>query len=122
MKRFARLTGLVGEYGHHDGSLGVLVQVEGAQADPLVLRDVCMHIAARNPVSATKEEVPAAVVDKEKEIARDQIANDPRNKSKPANILDKIMEGKLKTWFAENVLVEQPFVKDDSKTVGQLLA
>jgi elongation factor Ts len=81
-----------------------------------------MHIAARNPIAATKEDVPAAVIDKEKEIARDQMANDPKNKSKPANILEKILEGKLKTWFAENVLVEQPFVRDDSKTVGQLLA
>ena len=45
-----------------------------------------------------------------------------KNKNKPANILEKIIEGKLKTWFAQNVLVEQPFVKDDSKTVGQLLA
>jgi elongation factor Ts len=121
-KRFTRLTGLLGEYIHHDGSVGVLVQVEGDKADPQMLRDVAMHIAARNPVAALKEEVPAQVVAKETEIAREQIANDPKNKSKPPNILEKIIEGKLKTWFAENVLVEQPFVKDDSKTVGQLLA
>lgn len=121
-KRFTRLTGLLGEYCHHDGSVGVMVQVEGAKADAGLLRDVCMHIAARNPVAALKEEVPADTVAKETEIAREQIANDPKNKSKPANILEKIIEGKLKTWFAENVLVEQPFVKDDSKTVGQLLA
>ena len=56
------------------------------------------------------------------EIAKAQLDADPKNAGKPANILDKILEGKLKTWFAENVLVEQPFVKDDSKTVGQLLA
>lgn len=122
VQRFTRLTGLAGEYSHHDGTLGVLVLVEGAKADPLLLRDVCMHIAARNPVSATTEEVPAATIQKEKEIAREQLANDPKNKNKPANIVEKILEGKLKTWFAENVLVEQPFVKDDSKTVGQLLA
>jgi elongation factor Ts len=122
VQRFARLTGLLGDYVHHDGTLGVLVQVEGAKADAQLLRDVCMHIAARNPVAAVKEDVPAAVIDKEKEIAREQIANDPKNKSKPANIIEKILEGKLKTWFAENVLVEQPFVKDDSKTIGQLLA
>ncbi|MCS7046838.1 MAG: translation elongation factor Ts [Gemmataceae bacterium] len=121
-KRFARLTGLLGEYCHHDGSVGVLVQVEGSQADPQLLRDVCMHVAARNPLAARKEDVPAETIAKETEIAREQIANDPKNKNKPANILEKIIEGKLKTWFAENVLVEQPFVKDDSKTVGQLLA
>ncbi len=50
------------------------------------------------------------------------MANDPKTKGKPANIVEKILEGKMKTWLAENVLVEQPFVKDDSKTVGQLLA
>jgi len=121
-KRFARLTGLLGEYCHHDGSVGVLLQVEGAKADAQLLRDVSMHITARNPVAALKEDVPAAVIAKETEIAREQIANDPKNKSKPANIVEKIIEGKLKTWLAENVLVEQPFVKDDSKTVGQLLA
>lgn len=120
--RFERLTGLLGEYVHHDGSVGVLVQVEGDKADPALLRDICMHITARNPVSATKDDVPAEKLAKETEIARDQTINDPKNKSKPANILDKIVEGKMKTWLAENVLLEQPFVKDDSKTVGQLLS
>ena len=122
VKRFARLTGLLGGYTHHDGKVGVLLQVEGAQANPEVLRDVAMHVAALNPAAARKEDVAPQVVAKETEIAREQIANDPKNKSKPANILEKIIEGKLKTWFAQNVLVEQPFVKDDSKTVGQLLA
>jgi elongation factor Ts len=119
--RFVRLTGLVGEYVHHDGSVGVLLQVEGTKADPQLLRDVCMHITARNPVSATKDDVPAATLAKETEIARDQTKNDPKNASKPANIIEKIIEGKMKTWLAENVLLEQPFVKDDTKTVGQLL-
>ena len=120
--RFVRLTGLLGEYVHHDGSVGVLLQVEGAQADPQLLRDVCMHITARNPVSATKDDVPADKLAKETEIAREQTVNDPKNKSKPANIIEKIIEGKMKTWLAENVLLEQPFVKDDTKTVGQLLS
>ena len=48
--------------------------------------------------------------------------DDPKNKSKPANIIEKIVEGKMKTWLADNVLLEQPFVKDDTKTVGQLLS
>ena len=80
-----------------------------------------MHITARNPVSATKDDVPAATLAKETEIAREQTMNDPKNKSKPANIVDKIIEGKMKTWLAENVLLEQPFVKDDTKTVGHCL-
>lgn len=120
--RFERYEGgAIGAYEHHDGTVGVLVQTEGTATDAQVLRDVAMHAAARNPVSARKEDVPTATIDKEKEIAREQIANDPKNKNKPANILDMIIEGKLKTWFQENVLVEQPFVKDDTRTVGQLL-
>jgi elongation factor Ts len=115
--RFVRLTGQLGEYCHHDGSVGVLLQVEGNKADPQVLRDVCMHVAARNPVSGLREEVPQHLIDKETDIAKSQAAAT----GKPANIVDKIAEGKMKTWFAENVLVEQPFVKDDSKTVGELL-
>lgn len=120
--RFVRLTGLVGDYVHHDGTQGVLLLVEGEKADPQVLRDVCMHIAAINPIAATKDEVPSATLEKETEIAREQTKNDPKNANKPANILDKIIEGKIKAWLAQNVLVDQPFVKDDSKTVGQLLA
>jgi elongation factor Ts len=120
--RFTRVTGLAGEYVHHDGTTGVLLLVEGTQADPQLLRDVCMHITAVNPLSATKEDVPAATLAKELEIAREQTMGDPKNKSKPANIIDKIIEGKMKTWLAGNVLLEQPFVKDDTKTVGQLLA
>jgi elongation factor Ts len=119
--RMVRMQGQLGSYVHHDGTLGVLLQVEGTNPDPQVLRDVCMHIAATKPIAARREEVPAAVVEKEKEIVKAQIANDPKNAGKPANILDKIAEGKLKTFFAENVLIDQPFVKDATKTVGQLL-
>jgi elongation factor Ts len=116
--RFKRLTGgLIGNYVHHDGSVGVLVQVEGAKADPQVLRYVCMHITAKNPVAARREDVPADVVAKEREIATAQAAAT----GKPANIAQMIADGKIKTFFAENVLVEQPFVKDESKTVGELL-
>src|SRR5207253_2521072 len=98
-----------------------LLAVEGNAADAQLLRDVCMHIAAKNPLFGRREDVPADRVAKEKDIAKAQIEADPKNKSKPAQILDKIAEGKLKTWFADNVLVEQPFVKDDSKIVGDLL-
>jgi elongation factor Ts len=119
--RWTRLTGLLGSYVHHDGSVGVLLQVEGAKADAQMLRDVCMHITARNPGYGSREEVPAATISKEQEIAKSQIAADPKNAKKPPNIIEMIAEGKMKTWFAENVLLEQPFVKDDSKSVGDLL-
>ncbi len=115
--RMVRLTGQLGSYVHHDGSVGVIVQVEGDKADPQLLRDVSMHITAKVPAAALREHVPQATIDKELEIARAQAAAT----GKPANIVEKIAEGKMKTWYAENVLVEQPFVKDDSKTVGDLL-
>jgi len=120
--RFVRLSGVLGSYIHHDGTVGVLVQVEGASADPQLLRDVCMHITARNPLASTRADISADRVAKEKEIVEAQMKEDPKNANKPANILEKIAEGKLKTWFADNVLLEQPFVKDDSKTVGTLLS
>ncbi len=120
--RLVRLTGQLGSYVHHDGTVGVLLQVEGDTADPQLLRDICMHITAQNPLVGRRDEVPAERIEKEKEIAQAQIREDPKNASKPANIIEKIAEGKLKTWFAENVLVEQPFVKDDTKTIGALLS
>jgi elongation factor Ts len=117
--RFAKLSGgQFGSYVHFDGSVGVLIQVEGtAAADPQMLKDVCMHITAKQPAAARREEVDPATIEREREIAKHQAAQS----GKPPQIAEKIAEGKLKTWFAENVLVEQPFVKDDSKTVGGLL-
>ena len=96
-----------------------MVQVEGARGDRQMLRDVSMHITAKSPLAAVREHLAADRVAKELEIARTQAAE--QGKGKPANIVEKIAEGKMKTWFAENVLVEQPFVKDDTKTVGELL-
>jgi elongation factor Ts len=120
--RFISLTGQVGGYTHHDGAVGVLVQVDGTgTAEQQMLRDVSMHITARNPVAGRREDIPAEALQKEQEIARGQLASDPKNKNKPANILEKIVEGRVNKWLEENVLVDQPFVKDDSKTVGQLL-
>src|SRR3954447_12919301 len=73
--RFARLEGLTGEYTHHDGSIGVLLQVKGAAAaDPMLLRDVCTHIAALRPAFARSDEVPADVAERERDLARKQAA------------------------------------------------
>jgi elongation factor Ts len=121
--RFARLTGLLGEYVHHDGKTGVMVQVSGDKADRQLLRDVCMHITAivPTPAAVRREDVPAEVIAREKEVIKGQMAGDPKNTGKPAQILEKIAEGKLGAWYKDNVLVEQPFVKDDSRSVGQVL-
>jgi elongation factor Ts len=118
--RMEKLNGLLGQYIHHDGSVGVLLVVEGTQADAQLLRDVCMHITAKAPLAALREHISAERIAKEKEIARSQAQE--QGKGKPANIIDKIAEGKLNTWLAENVLNDQPFVKDESKTIGQLLS
>jgi len=120
VQRFTRLHGgLFGEYVHHDGTLGVLLQANGTGANPGLLRDVCMHIAAvqPTPVAARREEVDPALVAKEKEIAKAKA----EATGKPPQIAERIAEGQMKTWYAENVLAEQPFVKDQAKTVGQVL-
>ncbi len=118
--RFERLSeGQFGTYIHHDGSLGVLVQVTGGAADPALLKDVCMHVAAVSPtpISVSRDGVPAAVIAKEKEIATAKAMAT----GKPQQIAEKIAEGQLNAWLKENVLIEQPFVKDPGKTVGQLV-
>lgn len=124
--RFTRLSGGVfGSYIHHDGTLGVLLHCTGSGGNEEMLRDICAHVAALNPQYTTIAEIPAEVLEKEKALAMQQIKDDPKNASKPANIIEKIAEGKLKTWMAESVLVEQPMAnaaKYPGQTVGHVLA
>jgi len=125
-KRFTCLTGGVfGEYVHHDGSVGALIQVEGKDtADAAMLRDICAHVVALNPQYLRIEDVPADIVVKEKDFQKQQIEADPKNTGKPANILEKIVDGKMRTWFGESVLLEQLVanqMKYEKKTVGQVL-
>jgi elongation factor Ts len=126
ISRFQRLSGGVfGQYIHHDGSLGVLMQLKGPDgASDEMLRDMCAHVAAMNPQYVRVEEVPADIVAKEKDIAKQQLEADPKNAGKPANILEKIIEGKMRTWYGETVLLEQLVAnqsKYEKKTVGQVL-
>jgi elongation factor Ts len=116
--KFARFEGTCGAYAHHDGSVGVVLEVEGG-SNPELLRDICMHIVAKKPIALNREEVPAELVAKEREIAKEQA--EEQGKGKPANIVEKIAEGKVNSWLKDIVLLEQPFVKDESKTVGDLL-
>ena len=109
--------GSVVEYIHPGAKLGVLVEMTGAGGLAEAGRDVAMQAAAMNPVAATRADVPQDVQDKEREIGREQA----RAEGKPEQILDKIAEGKLGRYFKDNVLVEQPFVKDSSMTVQQML-
>ena len=130
-KKAGRVTaeGAVGSYIHMGGKVGVLVEVNcesdfvsrGEEFQQLV-KDVAMHIAATDPRYATRDEVAAADLDKEREILMEQLKNDPKNAGKPEDVLGKIIEGRLNKFYEENVLIDQPFVKDPSKTVGELVA
>ena len=110
------------------GKVGVLVEVNcetdfvarGEEFQQLV-KDVAMHIAAAEPRFVSRDEVPADSVEKEREIARAQAKNDPKNASKPDVVIDKIVEGRVAKFFEEAVLLDQPFVKDPAKTVGELV-
>ncbi|UCD28407.1 MAG: elongation factor Ts [Planctomycetota bacterium] len=110
-------TGRVSIYVHHNGRVGVMLTVEGEDGDDELLNDVCMHIAAMQPEAVTREQLPDDMVEKEKEIVREQVLAS----GKPENLVDKIAMGKMNRWFSEHALIEQPFVKDDKKTVGKVL-
>ncbi len=120
--------GAVGSYIHMGGKVGVLVEVncetdfvarsEGFQQ---LVKDVAMHVAAAEPRYVAREEVPADALDKEREIARAQAKNDPKNANKPDQVIDKIVEGRLNKFYEEAVLLDQPFVKDPAKTVGEMV-
>lgn len=114
--RIIRVQGRPAAYVHFNGKVGVIVGAEGG-ADDALLNDVCMHIAAMSPQGVAREDVPADLVAKEREIAAELV----RQSGKPENMIDKIVSGKMNRWFAERVLIEQPFVKDDKRTVGDVL-
>ncbi len=109
--------GTVVDYIHAGAKLGVLVEMDGSGDLEAAGRDVAMQAAAMNPIAATRADVPQETQDKEREIGREQA----KAEGKPEQILDKIAEGKLNRYFKDNVLVEQPFVKDSSMTVQQML-
>jgi elongation factor Ts len=130
-KKGGRVTaeGAVGSYIHMGGKVGVLVEINcesdfvarGDEFQQLV-KDVAMHIAAVDPRYTNRDEVPASELDKEREILLEQLKNDPKNANKPEEVLNKIIEGRLNKFYEENVLVDQPFVKDPSKTIGELVS
>jgi elongation factor Ts len=118
--------GMVGHYIHPGSKVGVLVEVN-CETDFVaktpdfqgLVRDIAMHIAGTpyTPLYVTKDEVPADVLDKEKEIYSAQA----RAQGKPPQVVEKIAEGKLKDFYSSFVLMEQPYIRDDKKTVGQLI-
>ena len=115
--------GLVGSYIHGGGKIGVLVEINcetdfvGRNEDfQGFVRDVAMHVAAANPQYLNREEVPADVVAKEKEILAAQIADE----GKPANVVEKIVEGRINKFFKEICLMDQPFIKEPKQTVEEI--
>lgn len=109
----------VASYIHGAYRIGVLVGL--SKEAPEAGKDIAMQIAALSPVAVDAESVPADVIAREKDIALEQLKNDPKMAGKPADMLDKIAAGKLNAFFKEQTLVAQAFVKDGSKTVGDYL-
>lgn len=113
--------GLLVDYIHMGSKLGVLIKFEDVKAgnDELYLigKDMAMQVAAMNPISVTREDVPKATVDKEIEIYKELA----KKEGKPEQMLEKIALGRLNKFYQENVLLEQAFIKDNSKTVSDLL-
>ena len=125
-KKAARVAaeGMIGHYIHAGGKLGVLVEVNcetdfagRSEEFQVLVKDIAMHIAAQNPLFVKREDVPAEVLEKEKEIYKDQA----RASGKPANIIDKIAEGKLEAYYELACLYDQKFVKDPNITVKDLI-
>ncbi|HDK26525.1 MAG TPA: elongation factor Ts [Candidatus Atribacteria bacterium] len=118
------LSGKIESYIHLYGKIGVLVEVNcetdfvaNTEDFKIFVKDIAMQIAASNPKYITRNDVPKNIIDKEKEIIYAQM----EKTNKPAKILNKIVEGKLEKYFQENCLLEQLFIKDDRKTVNDLL-
>lgn len=108
-------------YIHPGNKLASVVGFNKAGSDMQIYKDIAMQVAAMNPVAVDKNDVPADKLAKEREIAIDQTKLDPKNAGKPANIIEKIAEGKLEKFLKENTLLNQEFIKDSKLTVRQYL-
>lgn len=106
----------IAEYVHMNGTIGVLVEISG-ELDKTLAKDIAMQIAAANPSYISRQDVPANILESEKEIYRQQAANE----GKPANLLDKIAEGKLNKFYQDNCLMEQAYIKDPDKRINKVL-
>ena len=120
LSRICRIDAPCGGYAHHDGSKAALVEISGETTRSTaaeVAKDVAMHIVALSPQAIVKEDLDQKVVDKEREI----LTEAAKQEGKPDNIIQKMIEGRLRNFFSQCVLLEQPFVKDDKQSVGKLV-
>ena len=128
IRRFAKFVasenGLVESYIHMGGKVGVLVEIEGCTCEKAkeLAHDVALQVAAGKPLYLCAEEVPAEVIEKEKEILLAQIENDEKLASKPEMVKVKMVEGKINKYYDENCLLKQSFVKDPSLTIEKVVA
>ncbi|MBE7089520.1 MAG: elongation factor Ts [Clostridiales bacterium] len=126
LRRFAKYVtdGVVESYIHMGGKVGVLVEIEGCTCPTAhdLAHDVALQIAAAKPLYLDPSEVPAEVIEKEKEILLAQIENDPKLANKPEMVKVKMVEGKINKYYDENCLLKQAFIKDPSLTIEKLVA
>jgi elongation factor Ts len=110
----------VGEYRHFNAQVGVLVELAGASGDAAraLAREIALHIASADPIAVNTTDIPADLIERERRIAEEQVAAE----GKPEAIRAKIVDGKVRKFAAERALMEQPFVKDESQTIAQLVA
>ncbi len=116
--------GVVVSYIHHNQQVGALVElncetdfVARTEDFNQLARDIALHVASADPIGVTADDIPAELLERERRIAEEQVAAE----GKPENIRAKIVEGKLKKFVAERTLLDQPFIRDDSKTIGDLV-
>ena len=116
--------GTIGSYVHFDRRVGVIVEVNcetdfvaNTDAFQALAKDIALHIASQDPIAVRAEELPREVVEREQAIYREQV----RAQGKPERIQEMIVEGKLKAFYKDQVLLEQPFIKDTDRTIGELV-
>lgn len=114
---YIHTSGYLTDYIHPGNQLGVIVEFEGELNDDTIGRDIAMQVAAMNPISVTRDGVDASLVEKELEIAKEQLINE----GKPAEIAEKAAKGKIRRFYEERVLLEQKFVKDNGISVKEFL-
>jgi len=125
-KRSGRVArqGLVVNYMHHNGQVGVLLELNSetdfvARTEDFgqLARDIALHVASADPIGVNAEDIPADLIERERRIAEQQVAEE----GKPEAMRAKIVEGKVRKFVTERTLLEQPFVKDETRTIGQLV-
>jgi elongation factor Ts len=112
-----------GGSGEEGGKIGVLIELTGGDANALTQlgRELAQHIAAANPAYRDESEIPAEILDKEREVARAQAANDPKMAGKPAQVIESMVNGRVRKFTEETVLLKQAYVRDPAKTVAQVV-